>query len=260
MTHQKSQPQVGTEAIEARPVVSIVNDADLSSAHLRKLMTKVAKTDDPVVLKTMLAQVEGLVLTAKKLHDEKSDVVKRVKGVRADTLARLGEVLQATDLSKGGRPRKTGTDAEPVSGAPATLSELGISKKTSAEAQKLADFKRKSPRHFRRIVKGEASLSIALGKKARIAAEPRLDHLAGNLTWRVTYQKGMTSDERLALLKLHAAITELLHRDDAARAVVDQGTGARAEPVSDDDVPVRPFHRSGVVDAEDVVVAEVRVH
>lgn len=48
---------------------------------------------------------------------------------------RLGQMLVATDLSKGGRP-KTGSVAEPVS-AP-TLAELGIDKKLSSRSQQLA--------------------------------------------------------------------------------------------------------------------------
>lgn len=46
---------------------------------------------------------------------------------------RMGELLRETDLSKGGRPSKTGARGEPV-----TLDALGISKKQSATAQKLA--------------------------------------------------------------------------------------------------------------------------
>jgi hypothetical protein len=52
-------------------------------------------------------------------------------------LKQLGEMLQATPKSEGGRPAKiTGRDTRPVS-AP-TLAEIGISKDTSALAQKIA--------------------------------------------------------------------------------------------------------------------------
>ena len=54
---------------------------------------------------------------------------------------RLGEILRPSPKNKGGRPRKTGSTREPVNGA--TLKEIGITKKTSARAQKLAGIKLK---------------------------------------------------------------------------------------------------------------------
>ena len=55
-----------------------------------------------------------------------------------DALTRLGEMLKAAPKHEGGRPsQKTGSDVEPVSSVP-TLADLGIDKKVSARAQKLA--------------------------------------------------------------------------------------------------------------------------
>jgi ParB family chromosome partitioning protein len=75
--------------------------------------------------------------------------------IRQDATRKLGEMLaeqkKAEGLNEGGRPAKTGTTAEPVSPkakkpkivpapkpAPPTLAEIGITKKLSSDAQKLA--------------------------------------------------------------------------------------------------------------------------
>lgn len=56
--------------------------------------------------------------------------------IRIRAERRLGEMLAQSDLQRGGRPSKTGSQSEPVS-AP-KLSDVGISKKLSSRAQKLA--------------------------------------------------------------------------------------------------------------------------
>lgn len=54
---------------------------------------------------------------------------------------RLGELIreqrETVGLNEGGRPKKTGSDEEPVSTQP-TLASQGVSKKLSARSQKLA--------------------------------------------------------------------------------------------------------------------------
>ncbi|MGA7724635.1 MAG: hypothetical protein WCA95_05100 [Opitutaceae bacterium] len=51
----------------------------------------------------------------------------------------MGEVLKAMPKNEGGNPKLTGSRPEPV--AP-TLAEIGITKKQSHVAQKLADIPR----------------------------------------------------------------------------------------------------------------------
>jgi hypothetical protein len=48
----------------------------------------------------------------------------------------MGEELEKIEKAKGGRPEKTGSSGGPVS--PATLAELGLSKKQSSTYQALA--------------------------------------------------------------------------------------------------------------------------
>lgn len=56
--------------------------------------------------------------------------------LRIDAEIRLGEMLKDAPKNDGGRPRKTSTTPAPV--LTPTLADLGIDKKTSARAQKLA--------------------------------------------------------------------------------------------------------------------------
>jgi hypothetical protein len=66
---------------------------------------------------------------------------------RACAERRLGQMLiahkalpreQGGGMNKGGRPRKTGSTEEPVSDREVSLSALGIDKKLSSRAQRLA--------------------------------------------------------------------------------------------------------------------------
>lgn len=54
--------------------------------------------------------------------------------IRVRAERRMGLMLAEMDLSKGGRPKKTGSESEPVS---PTLESLGIDKKLSSRAQKI---------------------------------------------------------------------------------------------------------------------------
>ena len=62
--------------------------------------------------------------------------------IKTYALAKLGELLavmpKATGGTHGGRPTKLGTKREPSSGAPSTLADYKLDKKTSAVAQQLA--------------------------------------------------------------------------------------------------------------------------
>jgi len=62
-------------------------------------------------------------------------------------------------LSKGGRPRKTGNAGEPVTTI--TLKELGLTKRESSEAQKLARFAEDRPDLWEALLAGDISRAAA---------------------------------------------------------------------------------------------------
>jgi N6-adenosine-specific RNA methylase IME4 len=91
-------------------------------------------------------------------------------GIKLDAERKLGEYLKRTPKAKGGQPyQATGTQKEPVEDAP-TLADLGISKKLSAEAQRLADIPEET---FQRVKSGEIKPTVALRdvKRSEVSAK-----------------------------------------------------------------------------------------
>ena len=83
--------------------------------------------------KDILNKADGLEVYARKALDRDLEIWAAEIKVRAER--RLGELLLETRKHRGGRPRKTGSSEEPVF---ERLEELGVSKKLSAAAQRLA--------------------------------------------------------------------------------------------------------------------------
>lgn len=99
--------------------------------------------------------------------------------IRIRAERRLGEMLSASELQKGGRPpQKTGSSKEPVSSP--TLAEAGIDKKLSSRAQKLAavpqaEFEAEVGQWRERVAEEGKRVSARLqqaGERAQAAAQP----------------------------------------------------------------------------------------
>lgn len=76
---------------------------------------------------------------------------------KIEALRRLGEMLSETQRNEGGRPPKeSGAKREPVS---PTLADLGLDKKTSSIAQRLADL---PPEHFEQVRQGASTITKAI--------------------------------------------------------------------------------------------------
>ena len=81
-------------------------------------------------------EFKDIALTAKDWAERKGLGEKAIREANSYVLRaerKLGEMLKATERAKAGRP-KIGILGEPISDIP-TLSELGITKKESSEAQ-----------------------------------------------------------------------------------------------------------------------------
>ncbi len=80
---------------------------------------------------------------AAKVYAEKAklgeEAIRYAESIRIEALARLGRGLKATPRAKGGQPyqKPTGSKVELVESP--TLAELGLTKKESSLAQKIAD-------------------------------------------------------------------------------------------------------------------------
>lgn len=105
------------------------------------------------------------------------DAVNLAMGIKLDAARKLGEYLKRTPKAKGsdygGRAPIDGTREEP-SNPPPTLAELGISKKLSAEAQRLASIPEDT---FAKVKAGEIKPSIALRDQKRATLSTRIASL-----------------------------------------------------------------------------------
>lgn len=108
------------------------------------------------------------------------EAVNYAAGIRLDAERMLGLYLKATPKASGGQPyQATGTGEEPV----ATLADLGISKKLSAEAQRLADLPEAT---FVKVKAGEIKPMVALRDQRRAELGDRIRALPAG-KFRVIY-------------------------------------------------------------------------
>lgn len=128
----------------------------------------------PLEIKGVIAMTDAAVAFAKTYFRDQREVVERAKTMKLRAERRLGEVLEqmpkATGAAAGGKkdgPR--GTYLEPRGSAP-TLSELGIDKKLSSRAQRLAAIPEEE---FESVATGQKALKDVLSRpKARLAKRP----------------------------------------------------------------------------------------
>jgi len=101
------------------------------------------------------------------------DAIDYAHAIKIEALRRVGELLQATDRNTGVRVRGGTTGGPivepPAKDAPPTLAELGIDKKLSSLAQKLADL---PVQQFEQVAEGVTSVAAAIRevKKEQAAA------------------------------------------------------------------------------------------
>lgn len=93
-----------------------------------------------------------------------ADAVQYAAGIKLDAERKLGQYLQKQPKAPAGRPKEIGSGSEPISERPATIAELGISKKLSAEAQRLASIPDDT---FARVKLGEIRPNVALRDQKR---------------------------------------------------------------------------------------------
>jgi N6-adenosine-specific RNA methylase IME4 len=92
------------------------------------------------------------------------ETIQHATAIKLDAERKLGGILREMPKSEGGRPpEKTGSEVEPVLSTP-TLAELGIDKKTSMRAQKLADLPDET---FEAVRLGEVKVNEALRQQRR---------------------------------------------------------------------------------------------
>lgn len=150
------------------PVVT--DSASDLPASIDRLEVAIAAATTPAEVKMMLASVDAAIAYASRYYREQGDVIRRAKALRVIAERRLGEILAAMPKATGGQPyQATGAKAEPVETP--TLADIGIDKKTSSRAQRLA----KLPEAvFEKVVSGEIPVAKAIAApkpKAKMTAK-----------------------------------------------------------------------------------------
>ena len=147
------------------------NGGDSLPVMASKIEHAIAEARSPEQIKQVIALADAAVAFANTYYKEQRDMIQRAKALKLKAERKLGEILAAMPKSAGGRPPEiTGTKSEPVS-VP-TLADIGIDRKLSARAQKLAAL---PDEEFAAVASGEVPVSrvIAGSKKAARRAPQR---------------------------------------------------------------------------------------
>ena len=138
---------------------------DRLPADLSRIEHMIAAAQTPTQVKHVIALADAAIAYANRFYSEHKEVVQRAKAVKLQAERRLGELLKAapkaTGGEHGGRHSKDGSRVEPSNPTP-TLSDLGIDKKLSARAQRLAELPAET---FAAVAAGEIPVSQALKAK-----------------------------------------------------------------------------------------------
>jgi N6-adenosine-specific RNA methylase IME4 len=111
------------------------------------------------------------------------EAVNYAAGIKLDAERKLGQYLKATpDAPKGGDTRSNGTRTVPLD-SPPTLADLGISKKLSSEAQRLASIDDET---YAKVRTGEIKPMVALRDQKRATLGERIAALPAG-KFRVIY-------------------------------------------------------------------------
>lgn len=159
--------------MQSLPAV-VDNQSDLP-ASIDRLEVAIAAATTPAEVKMMLASVDAAIAYASRYYREQGDVIRRAKALRVIAERRLGEILAAMPKATGsagtGRPPLGGAKSEPPKSDAPTLADIGIDKKTSSRAQRLA----KLPEAvFEKVVLGEIPVAKAIAPpkpKAKMTAK-----------------------------------------------------------------------------------------
>jgi len=134
---------------------------DLQVAKMQQASLLLDQCNTPGEVKEVLAIADALVTYARRQHMSQ-ELIDKATALKFDAMTRLGEILENT-------PKNTGTAGlvvgghvqEPPEPLPPTLADLGLSKRESADSQKLARMKRQDHELYESVRSGRFGLSKA---------------------------------------------------------------------------------------------------
>lgn len=133
-----------------------MNDLVVLQLDKANIALREAKTIQETKSIADVAQAAEIYAKRQKLGEE---AVNYAYSIKIDALAKLGRMLKETERNQGALPGKTGVKGEPVLDATPTLAELGLTKKESSIAQKLASLPED---HFQAVKAGTESMTQAI--------------------------------------------------------------------------------------------------
>lgn len=120
----------------------------------------------PEQIRKVIALADAAVAFANTYFKEQREMIQRAKSVKLQAERKLGEILAAMPKATGGQPyQATGSASAPVDRAP-TLADLGIDKKVSARARKLAAL---PAEQFAAVVAGDVPVSRIVASKPALS-------------------------------------------------------------------------------------------
>lgn len=189
-------------------------ETDAVVASMRRASSALAEAKTIQQTKKILdvAAAAEIYARRQKLGEEAEDLAASIK---VEALRKLGEMLQATPKAKGARAvggdhRSGGSISAPPESATPTLADLGLTKKESAVAQKLAALPEEQFAQVRdgHVTVAKALVAVAVTKLAKKRAAPkpatgrRADAMRAEL--REAQQRGVSMLTTYARLTLKA--------------------------------------------------------
>lgn len=197
-------------------------------ATITRIERAIEAAATPEQIRKVIALADAAVAFANTYFKEQREMIQRAKSVKLQAERKLGEILAAMPKATGGQPyQATGSASAPVDRAP-TLADLGIDKKVSARARKLAAL---PAEQFAAVVAGDVPVSRVVASKPALsrrapqrtkAAEARREAVsqaqANHVSMLVTYArmtiKELQSERDLSdeEIKLVAELADLCAR------------------------------------------------
>ncbi len=135
-------------------------------ATITRIERAIEAAATPEQIRKVIALADAAVAFANTYFKEQREMIQRAKSVKLQAERKLGEILAAMPKATGGQPyQATGSASAPVDRAP-TLADLGIDKKVSARARKLAAL---PAEQFAAVVAGDVPVSRVVASKPALS-------------------------------------------------------------------------------------------
>ena len=203
--------------------------SDPVPARISKIERAIATAQTPEQVKLALALTRAATEFARSLGTRHREDLQKLKALEVSAKVKLGELLLAMPKATGtagmGRPpagevrRSPGVTAysDDKPPTPVRLADIGVSKRESVEAQRLATL---PPDTLEAVKKGETSVSRAIAPK-NATTKPAEPTKVERLEARVAELERLLEEEKIARLMADESVTALRLELDNLQAIAD---------------------------------------